>query len=492
MPVSGFVGIETALRGLLAEQQALDVTGHNIANANTVGYSRQQIVLTPTTPYSEPPAGQIGTGVEVTAYERVRNLFLDTQYRAQNAQQGAADALQDGLSQVEDAFAEPSDNGLNALLGKYWSAWQDVATSPDDPATRQSLVQTAKTLTDGINGLAGQLDTLTTQIGTQQLPLAVQQVDSIATQIARLNGQIDAAETVSGSQNGVYQKPNDLLDQRDALLDQLSQLTQVSVAGPAKDAKDGEITVSIGTEGVALVSGADPSPNALVLNPDGTFEVDDANGGLVGTVGFGTSADSAYRGQLGGLQHLLELIGDYRSQLDTVAQQLALQTNGAHSGGADVAGDPVAGTAYESFFVAARAGGALDAANITVNPALLADPSHVAAAAPGSGPGDNTVALRIADLPTTVPASTNVGDLYTSLVTTLGTDSQQATQTASVSKTLTDAVDSRRKSVSGVSLDEEMTNLVRFQRGYQAAARALTAMDDMLDQLINRTGKVGL
>src|SRR5262249_33290748 len=134
MPISTFLGLETALRGVLAQQQALDVTGHNIANANTVGYTRQQAVMAATPALRYPPDGQIGTGVEVTQYRRVRDDFIDIQLRAQTMIQGYQQARQDGLQQVELATNEPGDNGISAQLDKFWSSWQDLSNNPEDGA----------------------------------------------------------------------------------------------------------------------------------------------------------------------------------------------------------------------------------------------------------------------------------------------------------------------------------------------------------------------
>lgn len=486
MAVSTQLGLETALRGLLAEQRALDVTSHNIANANTVGYTRQQAVLAPTAPYSD-PAGQVGTGVDVASYQRLRDTFVDTQYRTQSAQQGAADALHGGLSQVEDALAEPSANGLNALLGKYWAAWQDVSNAPDDIATRQALVQAAKSLTDGINGLASQLDTQTAQT-QQNVALTVDQVNSLAGQIAALNAQIDAAETGGGT-------PNDLLDKRDQLLDQLSSLTQVSITPPASGRPDGEIKVGIGV-GVGgssnvLVDGAATTGDLVVTQGVATNDFTIGPPGVgAPQVTFGSAGGSPYAGKLGGLQHVLDVLDGpvtgYRAQLDAVAQQLASDTNTQHAKGIDLYGAP------GGAFFAAAGGGAVGAATITVAAAVLADPRVVAAGASGAGLGDGSNAVAVAGLRTAKPPSLSVGDVYTGLVTTIGTDAQRATQDATIAAALVSSVDARRQSVSGVSLDEEMANLVRYQRGYQAAARAFTAMDQMIDQLINRTGSAGL
>src|SRR4051812_8545412 len=153
MSISTFTGIETALRGLLAQQQALNLTGHNIANANTQGYTRQTTQLTTSQPLQVGPGLLLGTGVNVQTYQRIRDSFLDVQLRAQTMLQGAATATQDGLGQVEGVLNEPSDTGLNTLLGQYWSAWQNVANNPDNMATRQGLVEAATTLAGGFNSI---------------------------------------------------------------------------------------------------------------------------------------------------------------------------------------------------------------------------------------------------------------------------------------------------------------------------------------------------
>jgi len=242
------MGLETTLRGILAQQLALDVTGHNIANANTVGYSRQRASLVATDPYTvpgvtrPPQAGQLGTGVDVDQYERVRDAFVDIQLRAQTMLNGANQATQDGLQQVEQAFNEPSDSGLNSLLAKYWSAWQDVSNSPENLATRQALAAAASSLAGGFNQVSQQLSTLQSQTATN-VTYTINDVNSIGTQIAALNDAI-AKSTVTGDH------PNDLLDQRDLLIDKLSELGNVALANGA----NGAVDVSIG--GAALVTGA--------------------------------------------------------------------------------------------------------------------------------------------------------------------------------------------------------------------------------------------
>ena len=450
MPLSTFMGLETTLRGILAQQLAINVTGHNIANANTVGYTRQTAVLAPTDAYTEPgvsrppQAGQLGTGVDVTAYTRVRDGFLDIQYRAQAMKQGSATATQDGLSQVQDALAEPSDHGLNSLLQQYWSSWQDVSNAPENMATRQSLAQNAASLADGFNALASQLSTIQSQTG-QNVLSTIDQVNSIGGRIAQLNDAI-MKDTVTGDH------PNDLLDQRDLLIDQLSQLGNVSVTATTY----GQVDVSIG--GASLVSGATAATLAE------------------------SNMTSLTSGKLSGLITLRDTtIPGYQSQLDTVASKLITATNAQHALGFDLNGN-----AGGAFFTGTSA------STIAINPALISNPALIAASGNGNvGNADNALSLANIRNQALVGAST-IDTAYSQLVTQIGSDTQQAQRDSDTANLLTGSIDDRRQSVSGVSLDEEMTNLVKFQRGYQASARAMSAMDEMIDQLISRTGKVGL
>jgi flagellar hook-associated protein 1 len=449
--ISTFMGLETNLRGLLAQQQALDVTSHNIANASTTGYSRQTAVLVASPAYAMPGvstapagAGQLGTGVDVAAYQRIRDSFLDVQYRAQSMLQGQAQANQDGLQQVQLAFNEPTSSGISGLLANYWSAWQNLSNNPEDMGTRQALAQSASSLADGFTSLSGQLTTLQSQT-SQNVSDTITQANSFGAQIAQLNLTISKLEVAGDT-------PNDLLDQRDVLLDKLSALGNVSTTPGA----NGSLDVSFG--GASLVTAATSS----------------------------TLAESNLTGLTSGkLQGLITLrdttIPGYQTQLNTIASTLISKTNTQSGLGFDLNGNPGG-----AFFTGT------DASNIAVNPALVSNPSLIAASSTGAV-GDSGNALAIADMQhTNVIGSSTIDVAYTQLVTQVGSDVQQATNQVDTTTALVNALQSSRQSVSGVNLDEEMTNLITFQRGYQASARALSAMDSMLDQLINRTGRVGL
>ena len=434
MAISSFMGLQTSLRALLAQQAALDVTSHNIANANTVGYTRQEAVLAAATPLTIDSGAiqtgggaQLGQGVDVQQYRRLRDQFADLQWRAQNMTLGDQKTRSSALDQAQTVLGEPSDTGINALFGKFWDAWQDVANHPESTAAKTALVGHAQNLATSINQLGANLTAIQTLAGQQltQLTSASGPVQSAATQIASLNLAIQNAI-------GAGQQPNDLMDQRDQLLDQLSGYAQVSVT----DLGNGSMQVSLDGQ--------------MVVN-DTTFSW--------------PSPYVATGGQLGALANLSSASGPiagYVSDLDAVANKLATSVNAIHPG----------------FFSG-------------TNAATLAVAVTPAGVTPGSsgGPGANDIALAVAGLR---GGANDASRGYADLVAQIGSDAANAQRSQTSAQALTDAAEQRRQESGGVSLDEEMTNMVRFQRGYQAASRAFSTMDEMLDVLINRTGKVGL
>lgn len=442
MPVSSFLGLQTSLRGLLAQQRALDVTSHNVANADRAGYSRQEAVMS-ASPALALPGGatatgapaQLGTGVAVDAYRRVRDGFLDLQYRGQAMRLGQHETVTRWLDQAELALAEPGDNGINTQLGRLWSGWADVANAPESQAARQALVDQGRSLADAFARLDNHLATVAAQAAQEygSLTGAGGEVALLATEIAQLNDAIKRAVTAGG-------QPNDLLDRRDTALDRLSGLAQVSV----EDLGNGSLRVSFGDAAAPLVDDTTVSwPQAL----------------------------SAPQGKLGALIELTRpggTIASYRADLAGAARRLADSVNALH--------DPSGAVPFFSYTAGA------EAATLTV----AVTPAGVRASSDGSA-GGNDVALAIAGL-----RGGAADSAYGALVSRIGTDMREARRLEGNARVLVESVDDRRQSTSGVSLDEEMTNLVRFQRAYQASARTMSTLDEMLDVLINRTGRVGL
>jgi flagellar hook-associated protein 1 len=432
MPISSFMGLETSLRGLLAQQRALDVTSHNIANVDRTGYTRQEAVMAAAPALSVPGAlqyggtGQLGQGVDVQAYRRLRDTFADLQFRAANMTYGDGSTRANALDQVDDAFGEPSDSGLNAALNSFFDSWDALAANPESTAAKQAVIGTATTLAQAFNALDGRLASLAGNAATEYADLTGPNgtVMNAANELSQLNVAISDAIQGGGS-------PNDLLDRRDEILDQLSQLGQVSVT----NLPNGMISVQFGDAANPLVDATN-----TVNAPTGM---------------------TAPGGKLGALLSVQSTIAGYRASLDQVATQLSNGVNAAQG---------------ITFFSGATAG--------TI--AVAATAATLQTTATGAA-GGNELARAVAALRNGAAQTA-----YADLVHTMGADAATADRAGQTGKALADAADARRQSTNGVSLDEEMTNMVRFQRGYQASARALSTMDEMLDVLINRTGKVGL
>jgi flagellar hook-associated protein 1 len=442
MPISSFYGLQTSLRGLLAQQRALDTTGHNIANASTSGYSRQEAVLAAAPALAIPQGAvqggagaHIGGGVDVLAYRRIRDTFLDLQYRAQATRLGEESGRAEGLDRAELALAEPSDNGINKQLSEFWSAWADLANAADDPAARTSLLEQADSLANAFGIVDSQLALVGQQAADEYAALTASggEIDQIGQEIAALNDTIKRFVTAGDT-------PNDLMDQRDQLLDKLA---------------------TYGT-------------TSIVSNPDGSVDVTfgGASGPMIDAAGYHAEPLGATPGgRLGALKELSTvpggLIDSYRAELGAVAETLANAVNAIHPGFFSISHAPPA---------------SYGAATL----AVLADDSTLLA---GTSPGAsaNERARAISELSGKGPDSA-----YNAFVSRVGSEVREATRNEANAQALTDAVQDRRESVAGVSLDEEMGNLVRFQRAYQASSRAMSTMDEMLDVLINRTGRVGL
>lgn len=448
MSISSFYGLQTSLRGLLAHQRSIDVTGHNIANASTVGYSRQEASLSATHPLNVPAGAigsgagaQLGGGVDVQSYRRIRDTFLDLQYRGQATKLGEHTARSSALEGVELTLSEPSDDGIGTQLAKLWNAWSDVANAPESSAARQALVSRAGALASSFATVDGQMAAVGANAASEYAVLTGPQgeVAKIGEEIRSLNDAIKRVKTAGA-------EPNDLYDRRDVLLDRLAGLGQVSVS---EGAEAGSIVVSFGNAAQPLVRDAEPVNWPQTLTSPG--------------------------GRLGALQAVTGEIAAYRTSLSAVAREVADAVNAVHGGGA-------AGAAGPFFTFTAGA----EAATLAVRPDLAANPALIATTA-GTAAGANDLALRVAAL-----RGGPIDGSYQALVTRIGTDVAEAGRMQSNSEVLARSVDDRRQSVSGVAMDEEMTNLVRFQRGYQASARAMSTMDEMLDVLINRTGRVGL
>jgi flagellar hook-associated protein 1 FlgK len=459
-------GISIALQAVLAHSQALEVTEHNVANASTPGYRRQSLLLTASVPTSANSAengigaGQRGGGVTVQRIQRFNLAFFDSRYRSVSAEQQNWQAQTQILTQLEPLMAEAGEDGLLNHLNQFWAGWDALAADPTDLNLRSVLLTDANALALGFNRRATQL-TVLSQEQNQAVASQVEQINNLAGQVAHLNGEISRV-LAAGEQ------PNDLMDKRDLALDQLAELG----GAVSFEQKNGESLVSLG--GHALVIGHDalrletrPLPSASGI--DGVYWSDGqalslAAGSLKGVL---QVRDSVLPAQLNGL--------------NTLAAELASQVNAVHSAGYGLANETGL-----PFFVGS------DAASLKVNSALTA--SSLAAASALNQPGNNLQAAQLSALRTQKSLSAGTASLnefYLAQITALGAQTSQAAQHNAQQSLVRQALGDQREAAVGVNLDEEAANMAKAQKAYQAAARLMTAYDDLLDTVINRMGMVG-
>jgi flagellar hook-associated protein 1 FlgK len=470
---STFMGLNTALRGVLAHQNALDVTGHNISNLSTDGYTRQRAEMVTAPAWSNSSAlsattpGQMGTGVEVLRIERLRDQFIDATVRQQFGRQADSQAMVEQLAQVEAAFQEPGANGLKALYSNFFSRMDAVAANPQSLSARQAFMEAGNALAQGFNQVSADLQAVATQ-SDLRLNDTVTEINGISQRIAALNTEIRNAIDYS-------HQPNDLLDERDRLMDSLSKLINFT----STEAPTGEVTITAFSGGSALVI-VDPT---VALGFANIARVDIDNAFAAGDLTSGRAfADETIWNPLTGI---INGVGGYIPQLDTLVADFTAGINTAHAAGTDLAG--VGGTPLFAGVTAA-----------TVS-FVLASPTLVAASdsAPGPAePGNGANFASILDV-TRIAGQVALGgqsweNFYTSTITAVGARAETANRDMTNADVLVDMAKSRRDQVSGVSLDEEMSNMLRFQHAYNASARVMSAIDESLDVLINRMGRVGL
>jgi flagellar hook-associated protein 1 FlgK len=612
------LGLSIAVSALIAQQDSLNVTSQNIANASTTGYSREsaELVTSPSIPVpsldSSGTVGEFGTGVDVQTVTRTRDQFLDAQYRQQNTLLGESQQQSDALSQVETVFGDVSSTtGLNSDLDNFWQACDTLSQEPESLPERTSMVETATTLADDLQSTQGQLTTLQGDLNTD-ISNDVSHVNDDLQQIAGLNNTIQSA-TVAGL------PPNDLLDQRDNLLDDLS--TYVN----AKTVTNSDNTVTLSIGGATVVDGSNATPLVTTTDSNGNYQVGVSSGN--------GQSDPLQWSTLGGALYGLEQARDvsvqgYQEQLNQWTATVAGAVNSLHE-----TGYGLDGTTGIPFFVNGsdasnpEDSSNITAANITVNPNIVNDPQEIAAAsgatqstttaegvAPSAGnngtaqvealtvgggavntapvdlsvvvtaaalgvnspqtlsvtvqPGDSaaTIATNIAaalngdsDVASSLTASINpantsqvlltaqtaagndntmnvtvpnlaaatglvapgdgsnalgifnlssqslsfptedgtgtisdtADDYYGSMISDLGVASSQASNDVTNQNALVTSLNSSRQSVSGVSLDEEMTNMVQEQSAYEAAAKLVNVIESMMQTVIGMVGGSG-
>ena len=471
--MSTFGGLNTAYRGLVAARAGLDVVGQNIANVNTTGYTRQRVVTSSLGPVQSASmlASTIrpGQGVLIEGIERVGDVMLDARVRSSLAVSGYWSARSSAMTDVEATLREPGENGLSAQLQEFWSAWQEVSNRPDDPASSGMLLEQAGVLVTQIARGYQELDSLWSHLREQSSDM-VREVNLAAAQIAELNGRIRSA-LADGS--GV----NEMLDERAGLAATVAELA----GGVVRDLGDG--TVEVLVAGNAIVSGdivrsirmvgatsmEDPlgyGPVRLEWERSG-LAVAAEGGRLAGAL---SMLAPAAAGSGGGLA---ESAAAYNEFATTLAQKV----NDQHR-----LGMTSSGAAGGDFFLLSPGA---PARNLSVIPTAS---GQIAAAAATEGPygGGNADAISQLSVAAGSPDS-----IWSAFVTRVGVITRTEERQAALADLTSASARDAQLANASVSLDEENVSMLAFQTAYQGAARVMTAIDQMLDTLINRTGIVG-
>ncbi|MBG9544719.1 hypothetical protein ABE29_18735 [Cytobacillus firmus] len=648
---STFHGLEVGKRGMTTQQAALYTTGHNIANANTPGYSRQRVNFVQTEPY--PPAsmnrpqipGQMGTGVQAGSIQRIRDSFIDDQYRGENNKLGYWEAKRQALSSMEAIMNEPTEQGLANTLDQFWSSLQDLSVTPQDSGARSVVRQRGIAVSSTFNYAYNSLKAVQEDYKTE-IDITQKSINSILNQINQVNQQIGDVEV-----HGYL--PNDLYDQRDRLVDELSTYINIRVepqssGGASSPIAEGQYDIYLAdnngnrlldgsSKPIKLVSSAFRTAYGVYIKYDSSsdqpvntlqfFELDPSGGGFGGFAidpAATTSApdytfsdfQSFASKSTGSLKAHIETYGyldgtqvkgqypDMMANLDEMAYTFAREFNNIHRSGwsiteinanekdgkdffsfAGLTSPPFGAAKYLqvsediltstdniaaaaegtaiSAIMAADSGNApatdgfpeirglvefssgsaqleievtfdgtdwnysIGSENGTLSvssgiaefpeyPGLIIDVSEVQSMAGAGTPdkwtlsvpnnggikpgdeafiGDGSNAAALANVKDAVltygTATTTVTGFYQSVIGDMGVKAAEASRMTKNAAVLKDSVLSRRESVSSVSLDEEMTNMIKFQHAYNAAARTITMVDEMLDKIINSMGLVG-
>lgn len=526
--------LEIGIRAVRTQRQALHVIGHNIANVNTPGFSRQRAVLTTTL-----PQGEMGTGVKVESVDRIRDEVVDFYIRSENPKLNKWKAKLKNLEEMEILFNEPSDNSIGKILNDFWDSWSDLANNPENGAARANVREQGEAICDAFRTLYQNLRDLQEKID-EEIKTDVDHLNSIINQIAELNKEIEKVEL------GGRAHANDLRDKRDLLLDELSELTGFEY----EEMKDG--TIRIGVHGQLLVSKGVVSPFIAEAGENGFLEVKWEDSG---------EKVAITTGKLKGLMEIRdEVIPRFLSGLDSLASTLIDEVNTLHRQGMGLDGtskvegwknfsgslDSDGSFEINGVNIQVAAGDDLDAIiakinakkdttgveaskdgdklvlepyslnpqtiNITADPdnimldklgilanffsgtgaedidlddAIKSDLSKIAASSNGA-PGDNSNALSIyqlKDKPVLEGGSSTFSDYYSKIIADLGVETKQTRGLKENQRTLLTQLENRRQSICGVSLDEETTNMILFQQAYRAAVYFLQMIDNLLDVL---------
>lgn len=431
--MAGLLGtLHSAKSGMSVSQASIQTTSHNINNMNTPGYTRQRVEQSAKSAYSNPGfnsslgAGQLGTGVEATDVVRIRNTFYDFQYRSESHNYGEISTKYQYYTNMENIFNEPSDTSISSSIANFFSSWQELSKNPTDVGSKDIMVQNSKYLADNISNIKKKLDALAEQ-ADKKLNEDVEEVNDMLKQLKNLDRQIKIVE-------GSGKTPNDLLDERDNIIDDLSMKLDLNKS----DVKN------------LLENTYDSDGNFTPLTVDDIKGLENVSGELQGSL------------------DMIDKIKEYTASLTQLAEGIAEGVNNVLSNGKatpsdlfvfDTSKDPI----------------------LSVNKGLSDNPRDFEVST------ETALAMyKLKDEKISIGGETTTVDkFYNQIIQKLGNESKEVIRQEGNQSKIIKEIDNTRLNTSGVSLDEEMVNLIQFQHAYNASAKVISTIDSLLDVVIN-------
>ena len=434
--MAGLLGsLHSARTGMSVSQASIQTTSHNINNINTPGYTRQRVEQSAKSAYSYPGynssmgAGQLGTGVEATDVIRIRNTFYDFQYRSESHNYGETSIKYQHYTNMEKIFNEPSDTSISASISNFFASWQELSKNPNDLASKDIMLQNSKYLANNISNIKEKLEKLSSQ-AEKKLEDDVTEINDMLNRLKELDKQIKIIQ-------GSGKSPNDLMDERDKILDDLSYKVDINNKDVQDALKTGELKIAkIATGGLSLT---------------------DANGKVINNPS----------GEIQGSMEMMGKIKEYTTKLTELAQGIATGVNnifGQATGGKDL-------------FVINNNGNPI----IKVNDDVANDPKSWTIT---TEVASNLYKLKDQNI-TIGRENTTIDKFYNGIIQKLGNETQEVIRNEKNQSKVLNEIDNLRLNVSGVSIDEEMVNLIQFQHSYNASAKVISTIDSLLDVVVN-------
>ncbi len=445
---------EISSKSLATYQRALSISSNNIANAANPNYSRQRAILTTTEPDHSTNI-ELGTGVDITDVERVRNTILDSQIRKYNGYKEDADYRTSVMGNIESLYSEPTDAGLSNLIKKFFNSWNELAGDPASISYRNQVVNSARQMTDKIKSIYSGMDVVRNDLKADASE-AVKSINRILTNLADVNQQIYNASTTNKT-------VNTLMDSRDQLLKELSKYANLNV----HINNDNTATVSMG--GVNVIDRS----NAYELS------VNTVSSGGRNKLQVLVHGDTSLRLNSGKLNAMLDIynekIENYKDSIDSISNTIMNNVNSVHTTMQTIGTPPETNI---KFFTSYSAG------KLEINTDILSDPKKIAVSSDGSN-GNSDGAIQIADIADkNLIDGESISGKYSDLLTDIANEKSTNTKQVETFDLVLQQLDSQQAQESGVNVDEEMVNVLKYQRSYDASAKLIKIADDILRTLI--------